>query len=88
MVVWSSFALVGSTVVFSLLATYLLSRKKEESAQGFTKCLPWIGSNRGLFSWLRAILRSVTNSEEMVQEGYDIVHQTLGPIPAQKLTSN
>jgi hypothetical protein len=74
MVLWSSLALVGSTVVFSLLITYLLSRKRQAPAQDFTDRLQWIGSSRGILSWLRAVLRSVTDSEEMVQEGYTTVN--------------
>src|ERR1700712_4810611 len=71
----SSFlALVASTVIV-FFAVFKSLRKRLSPAQIFTESLPWIGSDYGRFSWLRALLRSVLKSEEMVEEGYTPVQR-------------
>jgi hypothetical protein len=68
---FSSFWLVPAAAFLVFLAfTTLFGLRTPSKARSFTHSLPWIGTGRGPWSGLWAMLRSVTKSEDMVQEGY------------------
>jgi hypothetical protein len=82
----SSFNMSGSffpaLVVFLLLiasAVFISFLGEPSKARKFTESLPWIGSAKGAMAWLQAVLRSITQSEQMVQEGYIPVNEAQFP---------
>jgi hypothetical protein len=66
------FALVAAFLFLLTIALKTFLRPASQ-AKAFTSSLPWIGAGNGSLSWLKAIFRSITKSEEMVQEGYSPV---------------
>lgn len=65
-----SIALVATAICcLSLAAAYNALREPYRNAS-FWASQPWFNGGKGAFSWIRATLRSISDCEAMVAEGY------------------